>query len=177
VIFHSLPVDGGFSSSARRFGVKAAAVPLRSLSSPPASPVPLTPSLMPRAPATTKAVDQEEGAMALLEKEATRFAESLDDYEHVSESVGVSTGWVSWTFEPDDHIVYTPFTWTGTLPTELDATCRFVQQDMSGETNKDAYMGEEFILEGPSTEADRDGVLVFELPRDMRGAVECAELD
>jgi hypothetical protein len=115
--------------------------------------------------------------MALLEKEATRFAESLDDYEHVSESVGVSTGWVSWTFEPDDHIVYTPFTWTGTLPTELDATCRFVQQDMSGETNKDAYMGEEFILEGPSTEADRDGVLVFELPRDMRGAVECAELD
>jgi hypothetical protein len=37
---------------------------------------------MPRA-ATTKAVDQEEGAMALLEKEVTRFAESLDDYEHV----------------------------------------------------------------------------------------------
>jgi hypothetical protein len=32
----------------------------------------------------TKAVDQEEGAMALLEKEATRFAEALDDFEHVS---------------------------------------------------------------------------------------------
>ena len=39
---------------------------------------------MPRAPEATKAVDQEEGAMALLEKEATRFAGSLDDYEHVT---------------------------------------------------------------------------------------------
>jgi hypothetical protein len=39
---------------------------------------------MPRAPATAKAVDHEEGVMALLEKEAIRFAESLDDYEHVS---------------------------------------------------------------------------------------------
>jgi len=80
----AVPVDDCLSSSARRFGVKAAPVPLRSLSSPPASAVFLTPSLMPRAPATTKAVDQEEGAMALLEKEVTRFAESLDDYEHVS---------------------------------------------------------------------------------------------
>ncbi len=69
-----------------RGGVKAAPVPLRSLSSPPAPPVPLTPPLMPRAPATTKAVDQKEGAMALLEKEVTRFAASLDDYEHVSVS-------------------------------------------------------------------------------------------
>jgi hypothetical protein len=31
-----------------------------------------------------EAVDREKGVMALLEKEATRFAESLDDYEHVS---------------------------------------------------------------------------------------------
>jgi hypothetical protein len=35
-------------------GVKVAPVPLRSLSSPPASPVPLTPSLMPRAPRRRK---------------------------------------------------------------------------------------------------------------------------
>jgi hypothetical protein len=39
---------------------------------------------MPRAPKTTKAVDHKEDAVALLEKEAVRFAESLDDYEHVS---------------------------------------------------------------------------------------------
>ena len=35
--------DGLFSFSARRFGVKAAPVPLRSLSSPPPPAVPLTP--------------------------------------------------------------------------------------------------------------------------------------
>jgi len=39
---------------------------------------------MPRAPKATKAVDHKEGAMALLEKEAIRFAEALDDYDHVS---------------------------------------------------------------------------------------------
>jgi hypothetical protein len=32
----------------------------------------------------TKAVDQGGAQVALLEKEAIRFAESLDDYEHVS---------------------------------------------------------------------------------------------
>jgi len=31
-----------------------------------------------------KAVNQKEGAVALLEKDAVRLAESLDDYEHVS---------------------------------------------------------------------------------------------
>ncbi len=45
----ALLVDGRFPSGARRFRVKAAPVPLGSLSSPPAPPVPLTPSLMPRA--------------------------------------------------------------------------------------------------------------------------------
>jgi hypothetical protein len=59
--------------------------------------------------------------------------------------------------------VYTTFTWTGPLPTEVDTTCRVVQ-DTSGVPNKDAYVGEEFTSEGPSTEADRDGVLVLELP-------------
>jgi hypothetical protein len=36
------------------------------------------------APLPTKAVDKRGGAMALLEQEAIRFAESLDDYEHVT---------------------------------------------------------------------------------------------
>jgi hypothetical protein len=44
----------------------------------------LTPSLTPRAPATAKAVDRKEATMALLEEEAIRFAQSLDDYDHVS---------------------------------------------------------------------------------------------
>ena len=34
--------------------------------------------------ATKKAGDQKEGATALLEQEATRFGESLDDFEHVA---------------------------------------------------------------------------------------------
>jgi len=85
-----------------------------------------------------------------------------------------SPGAVNLTAEPDDHVLYMSFTWTGALPTDMNTTCRFVQ-DVSGETNKGAYRGEQFTFEGPSTEADRDGVVVFELPRDMRGAVECAE--
>jgi hypothetical protein len=39
---------------------------------------------MPGALRRRKPSTKEEDAMALLEKEATRFAESLDDYEHVS---------------------------------------------------------------------------------------------
>jgi len=39
---------------------------------------------MPGALRRRKPSTKEEGAMALLEKEAIRFAESLDDYEHVS---------------------------------------------------------------------------------------------
>jgi hypothetical protein len=40
---------------------------------------------VPRFPGTARgpAVDKKEDAMALLEKEVTRFAESLDDYEHI----------------------------------------------------------------------------------------------
>jgi len=44
----------------------------------------LDPSLMPGALRRRKPSTKKEGAMALLEKEATRFAESLDDYEHVT---------------------------------------------------------------------------------------------
>jgi len=39
---------------------------------------------MPGALRRRKPSTKKEGAMALLEKEATRFAESLDGYEHVS---------------------------------------------------------------------------------------------
>jgi hypothetical protein len=39
---------------------------------------------MPGALRRRKPSTKKEGAMALLEKEATRFAESLDDYEHVT---------------------------------------------------------------------------------------------
>jgi hypothetical protein len=39
---------------------------------------------MPRARSRRKPSTDKEGVMALLEKEATRFAEALDDYEHVS---------------------------------------------------------------------------------------------
>jgi hypothetical protein len=44
--------------------------------------------------------------------------------------------------------VYTTFTWTGPLPTEVDTTCRFVQ-DTSGVPNKDAYVGEDSLRKVP----------------------------
>ena len=44
----------------------------------------LDPSARCRAPRSDGPSTQKEGAVALLEKEATRFAESLDDYDHVS---------------------------------------------------------------------------------------------
>jgi hypothetical protein len=44
----------------------------------------LTSSLGPGASTVRQAVDHKEGAMALLEQEAIRLAESLHDYEHVT---------------------------------------------------------------------------------------------
>lgn len=70
-----------------------------------------------------------------------------------------------WSFEEQTATARAAGYWTGAIPSRLQATCRLEAIDASGEV---VYRGREFPDQAPAVEGARDGILLMELPPDLR---------